>query len=71
MNRRFCLLILSIAIIATVALAPAAAAGTTAPCTLATFAALNLPETTITLVESLPAGQTPRPSATSPFQSVG
>ena len=28
----------------------------TAPCTLETFAALNLPETTITVVESLPAG---------------
>ena len=61
MNRRFCLLILSIAMIATVALAPAAAAGTTAPCTLATFAALNLPETTITLVESLPAGPNSAP----------
>ena len=61
MNRRFCLLVLSIAMIATVALAPAAAAATTAPCTLATFAALNLPETTITLVESLPAGPNSAP----------
>src|SRR4029434_2918580 len=56
MSRRFFFLVLSIAITATIALAPAPAAAATAPCTLETFAALNLPETTITLVESLPAG---------------
>ena len=55
MSRRFFILVLSIALIVTVSLAPALAAATTAPCTLATFADLNLPETTITLVESLPA----------------
>src|SRR5207244_12915949 len=59
MSRRFFLLVLSIAMTATVALAPAPAAATTAPCTLATFADLNLPETTITLVESLPVGPYP------------
>ena len=50
MSRRFFFLVLSIAMTATVALAPAPVAATTAPCTLASFAALNLPETTITLV---------------------
>jgi feruloyl esterase len=61
MSRRFFLFVLSIALIATIALAPARAAATTAPCTLATFEALNLPETTILLVESLPAGSNPSP----------
>src|SRR5262252_118968 len=61
MSRRFFLLILSIAMIATGALAPAPVVATTAPCALATFAALNLSETTIMLVESLPAGQNPAP----------
>jgi feruloyl esterase len=61
MSRRFFFLVLSIAITATIALAPAPAAAATAPCTLETFAALNLPETTITLVESLPAGPNPSP----------
>ena len=61
MSRRFFFLVLSIAIAATIALAPAPAAAATAPCTLETFAALNLPETTITLVESLPAGPNPSP----------
>src|SRR5262252_6467956 len=56
MSRRFFLLILSIAMIA-----QGAVAATTAPCALATFADLNLPETTIMLVESLPAGQNPAP----------
>ena len=55
MSRRL-FTVLAVAMIATGALAPAPAAATTAPCTLETFAALNLPETTITLVESLPAG---------------
>jgi feruloyl esterase len=61
MSRRFFLLVLSIVMIATGALAPTPAAATTAPCTLGTFASLNLPETTITLVESLPAGPNPSP----------
>ena len=47
MSRRL-FLVLSIAMIATGALAPAPGAAATAPCTLETFAALNLPETTIT-----------------------
>ena len=61
MSRRFFLIVLSIAMIATGALAPEPVAATTAPCTLETFAALNLPETTIMLVESLPAGPNPSP----------
>ena len=48
--------VLAIAMIATGVLAPARSAAATAPCTLATFETLNLPETTIMLVESLPAG---------------
>src|SRR5262245_30115403 len=66
MSRRFFLLILSIAMIATGALAQGVVAqgvvaATTAPCALATFADLNLPETTIMLAESRPAGQNPAP----------
>ena len=71
MSRRFFLFVLSIAMIATGALAPAPAAATTAPCTLETFDALNLPETTITLSSRCQRDRTRRPSATSPFQSVG
>src|SRR5262245_11659516 len=59
MRRRFFILVLSIALIITVSLVPAAAM--TAPCAIETFASLNLPETTIMLVESLPAGQNPSP----------
>ncbi len=64
MSRRFFLLVLSIALIATVVLAPRPAVATPAPCALATFAALNLPDTTITLVQSLPAGSNPSPVGT-------
>ena len=64
MSRRFFLLVLSIALIATVVLAPPPAVATPAPCALATFAALNLPDTTITLVQSLPAGSNPSPVGT-------
>ena len=60
-RRRFFLLVLSIAMIATAAFVPVPVAATAAPCTLAAFAALNLPETTIMLVESLPAGQNSSP----------
>ena len=49
--------VLAIAMIATGALAPVPGTAATAPCNLATFETLNLPETTIILVESLPAGQ--------------
>ena len=70
MSRRFFLFVLSIAMIATGALAPTPAA-TTTPCTAETFADLNLPETTIMLVQSLPAGRTRRPSVTSLCQSAG
>ena len=55
MSRRL-FTVLAIAMIATGALAPVPAAAATAPCNLATFETLNLPETTIMLVESLPAG---------------
>src|SRR5262245_12726428 len=58
---RFFLLVLSITMIATVAFVPKRVAATTASCTLKTFADLNLPETTIMLVESLPAGPNPSP----------
>src|SRR5215468_4426073 len=61
MSRRFFLLLLSTALIVTVSLAPAPSAAASAPCTIKTFADLNLPETTIMLVESLPAGQNPAP----------
>ena len=71
MIRRAFLLAFSSVLVATVSLAPAPAAAMTAPCTLATFAALNLPETTIMLVESLQRARTRRPSATSPCPSVG
>ena len=55
MSRRL-FTVLAIAMIATGALAPVPGTAATAPCTLETFATLNLPETTITVVESLPAG---------------
>src|SRR5262249_15982639 len=61
MGCRFFLLVLSIGMIATGGLARERGAARTAPCSLATFAALNLPETTIMLVESLPAGPNPSP----------
>jgi feruloyl esterase len=61
MIRRFFLLAFSIVLVATILLAPAPAAVTPAPCTLATFETLNLPEATITLVESLPAGTNSAP----------
>ena len=60
MSRRL-FTVLAIAMIATGALAPVPGTAATAPCTLETFAALNLPETTITLVESLPAGTNSAP----------
>src|SRR5262245_55678899 len=61
MSRRFFLLALSIALIVTISIVPTPAAAASAPCTIETFAGLNLPETTITLVESRPAGQNPAP----------
>jgi feruloyl esterase len=61
MSRRFFLLFLSIAVVATVSHALAPAAATTAPCIPKTFEDLNLPETTITMVESLPAGTNAAP----------
>ena len=61
MSRRFFLLALFIVMIATGVLAPAPVTATNAHCTLADFTALNLPETTIMRVESLPAGQNPSP----------
>ena len=64
MSRRFFLLTLSIIMITTGALAPEPVAATTAPCAIETFASLNLPETTIMLVESLPAGPNPSPVGT-------
>jgi len=64
MSRRFFLLVLSIAVIGRLTLASALATAMTAPCTLETFAALDLPETTITLAESLPAGPNPAPVGT-------
>ena len=54
--RRRLFLVLAVAMLATGALTPSRSAAVNAPCTLETFAALNLPETTITVVESLPAG---------------
>src|SRR5262249_46856242 len=61
MGCRFFLLVLSIGMIATGALAPEPVAATTAPCTLATFATLNLPEATTMHAESLPPGPNPSP----------
>ncbi|HEX6438715.1 MAG TPA: tannase/feruloyl esterase family alpha/beta hydrolase [Candidatus Binatia bacterium] len=61
MIRRFFLLAFFLVPIATVSRAPAPAAAAPAACTIETFAALNLPETTITLVESLPAGTNSAP----------
>src|SRR5262245_55155899 len=61
MSRRFFFLVLSIAITAMISVVPTPAAASTASCTPETFEALNLPETMITLVQSLPAGQNPSP----------
>jgi feruloyl esterase len=58
-NSRFFLLVLSTAVFATLSVAPVFAA--TTPCTVSAFEALNLPETTILLVESLPAGPNSAP----------
>lgn len=50
MHRRFVILVLSIALIAIVAFAPAQAAAANAPCTVATFTGL-FPDTTITVAQ--------------------
>jgi len=65
MSRRFVLLVLSIALLATVAFTPRQAAAANAPCTTATFQALFNPlDATITLAQSLPAGANPSPVGT-------
>ena len=63
---RLFLLAFFIVLVATASHAPAPAAAAIAPCTIETFAALNLPETSITLVESLPAGTNSAPVANLP-----
>lgn len=62
MTRRLAFALVSIALLATIALAPAPAAA--ASCTLATFTALGLPDTTITVVQALAAGTNPAPVGT-------
>jgi feruloyl esterase len=60
MSRRL-FTVLAIAMIATGAFAPGPDAAAAAPCNFASFENLNLPETTIMLVEPLPAGQNSSP----------